>query len=138
MDKHFKLTIKEKTAENEAVEVDLCLNAAFSYKFAQFLDISDPTPANIGVVLVRKLQEDALNTVKYLISAGIYGHEFVSNDSYTSKYKPSDIGRMILELSNDESTRLVNAVFKELGFDLKAEVQEDKKKATKKTVKKKS
>lgn len=125
MDKYFKLKIKEE-------EINLNLNAAFSYKFAQFLGVDDPTADKIGAALVLKLQEDALNTIKYLISAGIYGHEFVSNDSYTSKYKPSDIGRMILELDAQESNRLVNAVFKELGLDLKSEVQEEPSKEDKK------
>lgn len=125
MDKHFKLRIKE------GVEVDLTLNQAFSYRFAQFLEVEDATAQNITAALVEKLQSDSLNTIKYLISAGIYGHEFVSNDNYVSRYKPSDIGRMLLEMEASESERLVNTVFKELGYDLKAkaeiteEVEED-------------
>lgn len=123
MDKYFKLNIGSE-------EIDLNLNGAFSYKFAQYLEVKDATASNIGVALMDKLREDSLGTVKYLISAGIYGHEFVSNDSYQSKYKPSDIGRMLLEMDNDESERLINAVFSALGFDLKAEavIEDDKKK----------
>lgn len=120
MDKHFKLNINGQ-------EIDLIFNGAFSYKFALFLGVSDPTAANIGEALLKNLQEDSLGTLKYLISAGIYGHEFVNNDSYQSKYKPSEIGKMLLEMDNDESARLVNAVFKAFGFDLKAEIDDKKK-----------
>lgn len=117
MDKYFSLKIKDD------VEVKLVLNQAFSYKFAQFLEVKDATAENIAAAMVDKLQVDSLNTIKYLISAGIYGHEFVNNDSFTSKIKPSDIGRYLLEMETSESERLVNTVFKELGYDLKAEAQ---------------
>lgn len=128
MEKFFKLNIKGQ-------EVDLIFNGAFSYKFAQYLGVLDPTASNIGKALLDSLQEDSLGTLKYLISAGIYGHEFVNNDSYKSKYRPSDIGKLLLEMDNEESERLVNAVFKAFGFDLKAEVDEsDKKKVKKKAV----
>ena len=117
MDKYFSLKIKDD------VEVKLVLNQAFSYKFAQFLEVKDATAENIAAAFVNSLQTDSLNTIKYLISAGIYGHEFVSNDAYTSKFKPSDIGKFLLELETAESERLVNAVFNELGYNLKAEAQ---------------
>lgn len=117
MEKHFSLQIKEGT------EVKLALNQAFSYKFAQFLGVTDATAENIAAAFVNSLQTDSLNTIKYLISAGIYGHEFVSNDAYTSKFKPSDIGKFLLDLETAESERLVNAVFNELGYNLKAEAQ---------------
>lgn len=127
MDKYHKLNIKGK-------EIDLIFNGAFSYKFAQYLGVKDPTAANIGEALLKNLAEDALGTLKYLISAGIYGHEFVNNDGYQSKYKPSDIGKMLLEMDNEESEKLVNAVFKAFGFDLKAEVDEGDKKKVKKAM----
>lgn len=117
MDKYFSLKIKDD------VEVKLVLNQAFSYKFAQFLEVKDATAENIAAAMVDKLQVDSLNTIKYLISAGMYGYEFVNNDSFTSKIKPSDIGRYLLEMETSESERLVNTVFKELGYDLKAEAQ---------------
>lgn len=125
MEKRIKLTVGDEA-------VNLELNQAFGFKLAQYLGVDDPTVNNIVKVMSSKLQTDGLLTLKFIVSAGIYGHEFVHSDSMESKYTPSYIGKLLMQMSDQEAAELVNQVYENFGMNLKAEPVKDKKKATRK------
>lgn len=122
MDKNLVINIGEK-------KLNLEFNQASGYKLAQYLGVKDATVKNLASGMNEMLQKDGLKGVKFLVSAGVYGYDFVHSDSVESNLSPSEIGRLLLEMDDTEATKLIDSFYENLGLNLKAEtVKEPSKK----------
>lgn len=126
MEKSFSFTVKDEV-------VNIEFNQACGYKLAQYLGVKDPTVQNLATAMKDMLQTDGMLGLKFLISAGIYGYEFVHSDSMVSKFTPGYVGGLLMDMDDNEATKLVESFYENLGLNLKVEAEKPgKKKATRK------
>ena len=126
MDKSFSFQVGEEV-------INLEFNQAFGFKLAQYLEVKDPTVQNLANAMKDILQRDGMLGIKLIICAGVYGYDFVNSDSAKPKYSMGDVGKLLLQMDEDEATRLIEAFYENLGLNIKAEADKpSKKKATRK------
>lgn len=126
MDKSFSFQVGEEV-------INLEFNQAFGFKLAQYLGVKDPTVSNLATAMKDMLQSDGMLGIKLIICAGVYGYDFVNSDSAKPKYSMGEIGRLLLQMDDDEATRLIEAFYENLGLNIKAEPEKPgKKKVTRK------
>lgn len=126
MDKSFSFQVGEEV-------INLEFNQAFGFKLAQYLGVKDPTVSNLANAMKDTLQSDGMVGLKLIISAGTYGYDFVNSDSVKPKYSMGEIGSLLLQMDENEATRLIEAFYENLGLNIKAEAEKPgKKKATRK------
>lgn len=125
MDKYITVKLSDK-------ELNLSYNIAGMTELSRLLALDDPTPENIGKEIMRMGTEDPMNLMRALVYSGVYGYSFEFTNNIRPPYQLKEIGMMVLTSSNEEAKELMQKVMSSLGFDLKVEQDDTKKKTTKK------
>lgn len=128
MNKTFSLKVGDRTLK-------LCFNVIFAEQMGKILKC-DAAPNNIMAGMLALNKKSSMLMFKAIVYCGVLGVDYVVG--FEESITQEEVGKLIFECEPKQLSEIFQKVSKELGYDLNAEPQEDKKKAVKKTVKKKS
>lgn len=126
MNKIFSLKVGDRTFK-------LCFNIIFGEQLAKMLKCEE-TPEALMSSLLALNDKSSFLMSKAIVHAGILGHDYLVG--FDETVTQEEVGKLITMSDNGQLTEMFSVMAKELGFDLKAEPLEDKKKTKGKPVKK--